>query len=39
MMFGPHAAEIAGRFYRDLMLHEHPVQASRDSTSPVSSGR
>lgn len=29
MMYGPHAAEIAGRFYRDLMQREHPTQASR----------
>jgi len=34
MMFGPHAAEIAGHFYRGLMLKEHPMQASRvDSSS------
>jgi hypothetical protein len=30
MMFGPHAAEIAGRFYRDVRQREHPAtQASR----------
>jgi cell division protein FtsI/penicillin-binding protein 2 len=29
MMYGPHAAEIAGHFYRDLMQKEHPTQASR----------
>lgn len=29
MMYGPHAAEIAGRFYRDLLQKEHPTQASR----------
>ena len=29
MMYGPHAAEIAGRFYRDLMQKERPTQASR----------
>jgi hypothetical protein len=28
MMYGPHAAEVAGRFYRELMLKEHPTQAS-----------
>ena len=28
MMFGPHAAEIAGHFYRDLMQKEHPTQAA-----------
>jgi cell division protein FtsI/penicillin-binding protein 2 len=26
MMYGPHAAEIAGHFYRDLLLKEHPPQ-------------
>jgi cell division protein FtsI/penicillin-binding protein 2 len=36
MMFGPHAAEIAGRFYRDLMQREHPAQASREDSSPLS---
>ena len=39
MMFGPHAAEIAGRFYRDLMQKEHPTQASREDSSSDSSGR
>ena len=30
MVFGPHAAEIAGRFYRDLLHKETlPTQASR----------
>jgi len=28
-VFGPHAAEIAGRFYHDLKLKESPTQASR----------
>ena len=39
MMFGPHAAEIAGRFYRDLMQREHPTQANRDVFSFTKSGR
>jgi penicillin-binding protein 2 len=29
MMYGPHAAEIAGHFYRELMQKERPTQASR----------
>ncbi len=29
LVFGPHAAEIAGRFYHDLKLKESPTQASR----------
>jgi penicillin-binding protein 2 len=29
MMFGPHAAEIAGRLYRELLQKEHVAQASR----------
>jgi len=29
MMYGTHAAEIAGRFYRDLLQREHPTQARR----------
>ena len=33
MMYGPHAAEIAGHFYRDLMQKEHPTQASREDSS------
>jgi len=37
MMFGPHAAEIAGRFYRVMAQREHPTQASRgDSSTPPS---
>jgi cell division protein FtsI/penicillin-binding protein 2 len=28
LMFGPHAAEIAGRLYRELIAKEHPTQAS-----------
>ena len=36
MMFGPHAAEIAGRFYRDLRQKERPTQASRDDFSLIS---
>ncbi len=39
LMFGPHAAEIAGRFYRDVMQREHPTQASRDYPSTTFSGR
>jgi len=35
MMYGPHAAEIAGRFYRDLIQRERTTQASRDSSSPA----
>jgi hypothetical protein len=27
-MFGPHAAEIAGRLYRELIPKEHPTQAN-----------
>ena len=38
MMYGPHAAEIAGHFYRDLMQKEHFTQASA-STSAISSRR
>ena len=37
MMYGPHAAEIAGRFYRDLMQKEHPTQANREGSSSISS--
>jgi cell division protein FtsI/penicillin-binding protein 2 len=38
MMYGPHAAEIAGRFYRDLLQKERPTQASGDNSSaPTSS--
>jgi len=39
MMFGSHAAEIAGHFYRDLMQKEHPTQASREDSSSISSRR
>jgi len=39
MMFGPHAAEIAGRFYRDLMQKEHTTQASREASPSTSFGR
>jgi penicillin-binding protein 2 len=28
LMFGPHAAEVAGRFYRDVMQRDHPTQVS-----------
>jgi cell division protein FtsI/penicillin-binding protein 2 len=37
MMYGPHAAEIAGHFYRDLLQREHPTQASRENPSALSS--
>jgi cell division protein FtsI/penicillin-binding protein 2 len=37
MMYGPHAAEVAGRFYRDLMLKERPTQASRADPSTLAS--
>jgi cell division protein FtsI/penicillin-binding protein 2 len=37
MMFGPHAAEIAGRFYRGLMQREHATQSSRVDFSSISS--
>lgn len=37
MMYGPHAAEIAGHLYRDLMQKEHPTQASREVSSLTSS--
>jgi len=33
MMFGPHAAEIAGHFYRGLMEKEHSAQASSGVSS------
>jgi cell division protein FtsI/penicillin-binding protein 2 len=39
MMYGPHAAEIAGHFYRDMMQKEHPTQTSRVGPQAVSSGR
>ena len=39
MMFGPHAAEIAGHFYRGLMLKEHATQASRVDSSSLTSRR
>jgi penicillin-binding protein 2 len=39
MMFGPHAAEIAGHFYRGLALKDHPTQASRVDSSTVFSQR
>jgi hypothetical protein len=33
MMFGPHAAEIAGRFYRGILHKEHiTTQASRSGS-------
>ena len=37
LMFGPHAAEIAGRLYRELIPKEHPTQASRDDSSTLPS--
>jgi cell division protein FtsI/penicillin-binding protein 2 len=33
LMFGPHAAEIAGRLYREPISKEHPTQASAVPTS------
>ncbi len=39
MMWGPHAAEIAGHFYRGLMQREHSAQASRGVSSSPASGR
>lgn len=30
MMYGPHAAEVAGHFYRDLLQKEHYTQAKRE---------
>jgi cell division protein FtsI/penicillin-binding protein 2 len=39
MVYGPHAAEIAGHFYRDLMQKEHPTQASREVPSAIAFGR
>jgi len=39
MMWGPHAAEIAGHFYRGLMQKEHSTQASREVSSSTASGR
>jgi cell division protein FtsI/penicillin-binding protein 2 len=39
MVYGPHAAEIAGRLYRGLISKERPIQATRDSSSVLSSVR
>jgi penicillin-binding protein 2 len=39
MMYGPHAAEIAGHFYRGLLQKEHPTQASREDFSSISPRR
>ena len=39
MMFGPHAAEIAGRLYRELNQREHLTQASRVYPSTLPSRR
>jgi penicillin-binding protein 2 len=39
MMFGPHAAEVAGHFYRGLALKDHPTQASRVDSSTAFSPR
>ena len=38
-MYGPHAAEIAGHIYRDLMQKEHPTQAQHEESFPVTPGR
>src|SRR5208337_4931274 len=35
MMYGPHAAEIAGHFYHDLVQKERPAQASRGDSSTL----
>jgi len=35
MMFGPHAAEIAGRLYHDLLQKERPTQAEREESSAL----
>ena len=37
MMYGTHAAEVAGHFYRTLMQKEQ--EARREDSSPVSAGR
>jgi penicillin-binding protein 2 len=37
MMYGPHAAEIAGHFYRDLLQKQRPAQASRENFSVLPS--
>jgi cell division protein FtsI/penicillin-binding protein 2 len=39
MMFGPHAAEIAGHFYRNLLQKEHPTQATREESISILSPR
>ena len=39
MMYGPHAAEVAGRFYRDLMQKERSIEASRVEASSLASGQ
>jgi cell division protein FtsI/penicillin-binding protein 2 len=39
MMYGPHAAEIAGHFYRGLLQKEHSTQASRGNFPSISTGR
>jgi hypothetical protein len=39
MMFGPRAAEIAGRLYRELNQKEHLTQASRVYPSTLPSQR
>ena len=36
MVYGPHAAEIAGHVYRDLLQKDHPTQASREGFPAVS---
>lgn len=37
MMFGPHAAEIAGRLYHDLLQREHAATRASRTSSPASS--
>ena len=39
LMYGPHAAEIAGHFYRDLMQKERATQARHADFSSTSPGR
>ena len=39
MMYGPHAAEVAGRFYRDLMQKDHTLQAGRGDASTLATRR
>jgi cell division protein FtsI/penicillin-binding protein 2 len=38
-MYGSHAAEIAGQFYRDLWQKERPTQARRENSPPTTPGQ